>query len=131
MCPKFCTNPVLKYTQCHISTDLSNFLKLCLLYCQKLFDLLQKIADLLKKIGLVGALMPPDRDAFFATFDMWSKKVKSCLLSNITPKYQKESTIGIEMLSIKIGIVLEGDLSLGAIIMHGFAFGKINREFIR
>ena len=39
MCPKFSTNPVLKYTQCHISTNLSNFLKLCLLYCQTLFAL--------------------------------------------------------------------------------------------
>ena len=39
MCPKFCTNPVLKYTKCHISTNLSNFLKLYLLYCQKLFAL--------------------------------------------------------------------------------------------
>ena len=39
MCPKFCTNPVLKYTKCHISANLSNFLKLCLLYCQKLFAL--------------------------------------------------------------------------------------------
>ena len=39
MCPKFCTNPVLKYTKCHISTNLSSFLKLCLLYCQKLFAL--------------------------------------------------------------------------------------------
>ena len=35
----FRTNPVLKYTKCHISTDLLNFLKLCLLYCQKLFAL--------------------------------------------------------------------------------------------
>ena len=39
MCPKFLTNPVIKYTRCHISTNLSNFLKLCLLYCQKLFVL--------------------------------------------------------------------------------------------
>ena len=39
MCPKFCTNSVLKYTKCHISTNLSNFLKLCSLYCQKLFAL--------------------------------------------------------------------------------------------
>ena len=39
MCPKFRTNPVLKYTHCHISTNLSNFPKLCLLYCQKLFVL--------------------------------------------------------------------------------------------
>ena len=39
MCPKFRTNPVLKYIQCHISTNLSNFLKLCLLYCKKLLTL--------------------------------------------------------------------------------------------
>ena len=39
MCPKFRTNPVLKYTKCHISTNLSNFLKQCLLYCQKFFAL--------------------------------------------------------------------------------------------
>ena len=49
MCPKFCTNPVLMYTKCHISTNLSSFLKLCLLYCQKYLPLLQQIADLLKK----------------------------------------------------------------------------------
>ena len=30
MCPKLRTNPVLKYTKCHISTNLSNFLKVCL-----------------------------------------------------------------------------------------------------
>ena len=36
MCPKFRTNPVLKYTKCHISTNLSSFQKLCVLYCQKL-----------------------------------------------------------------------------------------------
>ena len=57
MCPKFCSNPVLKYTQSHISTKLSNFLKLCLLYCQKLFALAPTIADSLKKIGLVGTLL--------------------------------------------------------------------------
>ena len=56
MCPKFHTNPVFKYTKCHISTNLLNFLKLCLLYCQKLLPLLQQIADSLKKIGLVGTL---------------------------------------------------------------------------
>ena len=39
MCPKFQTNSVLKYTKCHISTNLLNFLKLCSLYCQKLFAL--------------------------------------------------------------------------------------------
>ena len=56
MCPKFHTNPVLKYTKYHISTNLSSFLKLCLLYCQKYLPLLQQIADSLKKIGLVGTL---------------------------------------------------------------------------
>ena len=56
MCPKFRTNPVLMYTKCHISTNLSSFLKLCLLYCQKYLPLLQQIADSLKKIGLVGTL---------------------------------------------------------------------------
>ena len=39
MCPEFHSNPVFEYTKCHISTNLSNFLKLCLLYCQKLFAL--------------------------------------------------------------------------------------------
>ena len=39
MCPKFRTYPVLKHTKCHISANLSHFLKLCLLYCQKLFAL--------------------------------------------------------------------------------------------
>ena len=39
LCPKGRPNPVSKYTQCHISTNLSNFLKLCLLYCQKLLAL--------------------------------------------------------------------------------------------
>ena len=39
MCPKFHTNPVLKYTKCHISTNLSNFLKLRLLYSRNLFAL--------------------------------------------------------------------------------------------
>ena len=39
MCPKFHTNPVFKDTKCHISTNLSNFVKLCSLYCQKLFAL--------------------------------------------------------------------------------------------
>ena len=60
-------------------------------------------------------MMPTDRDTFFATFDMWSEKVS--LLSSITPRYRKESTIGIGMSLIKIGIVHEGDLSLGAIII--------------
>ena len=57
MCPKFRTNPVLMYAKRHISTNLSSFLKLCLLYCQKYLPLLQQIADSLKKIGLVGALV--------------------------------------------------------------------------
>ena len=60
-------------------------------------------------------MMPTDRDTFFATFDMWSEKVS--LLSSITPRYRKESTIVIGMSLIKIGIVHEGDLNLGEIIM--------------
>ena len=39
MCPKFRTYPVLKHTKCHISTNMSHFLKLCLLYCPKFFAL--------------------------------------------------------------------------------------------
>ena len=56
MCPKFCTYPVLKHTKSHISTNLLNFLRLCLLYCQNYLPLLQQIADSLKEIGLVGTL---------------------------------------------------------------------------
>ena len=56
VCPKFHTNPVLKYTKCHISTSLSNFLKLCLLYCQKLFALAPTNCRFAEKIGLVGTL---------------------------------------------------------------------------
>ena len=59
MSPKFRINPVLKYTKCHISTNLSNFLKLCSLYCKKLFALAptnRRFAE--KKIGLVGTLVP-------------------------------------------------------------------------
>ena len=57
MCPKFCANPVLKNAKSHISTNLSNFLKLWLLYCQILFTLAptnRQFAE--KKIGLVGTL---------------------------------------------------------------------------
>ena len=57
MCPKFRINAVLMYTKRHISTNLSSFLKLCLLYCQKYMPLLQQIVDSLKKIGLVGTLI--------------------------------------------------------------------------
>ena len=39
MCPNFHTNRILKYTQCHISTNLLSFLKLCLPYCQTLLAL--------------------------------------------------------------------------------------------
>ena len=60
-------------------------------------------------------MMRTDRDTVFATFDMWSKKVS--LLFNITPRYRKESTIGLGMSLIKIRIVLVVGLSLGAIIM--------------
>ena len=57
MCPKFRTNPVSMYTKRHISTNLLSFRKLCLLYCEKYLPLLQQIADLLKKIRLVGTLL--------------------------------------------------------------------------
>ena len=59
MCPRIQTNPILKYTKRHISTHLSNLLKLFLLrYIAKNYlPLLQQIADLLKKIGLVGTLV--------------------------------------------------------------------------
>ena len=60
-------------------------------------------------------MMPTDGDTFCAAFDMWSKKVS--LLSNIEPRYRKETTIGIRMSLIKIGIILEGDLSLGTVII--------------
>ena len=56
MSPKFCTNPVLKHTKCHSSTNLSNFLKLCLLYCQKSFALAPTNRQFAEKIGLVGTL---------------------------------------------------------------------------
>ena len=56
MCPKFRINAALKYTKCHISTKLSSFLELYLPYCQKYLLLLQHIANLLKKVGLVGTL---------------------------------------------------------------------------
>ena len=56
MCPKFCTNPVLKCIKCPIFTNFSNFLKLCLPCCQKLFVLFQQVADSLKKISFVGTL---------------------------------------------------------------------------
>ena len=46
---------------------------------------------------------------------MWSEKVS--LSSSITPRYRKDSTIGIGMSLIKIGIAHEGDLNLEAIIM--------------
>ena len=62
MCPKFCTNSVVKLNKCHISILFSNFLKLCLPYCQTLFALVQQIADSLKKNkqknSLVGTLIP-------------------------------------------------------------------------
>ena len=57
MCPKFCTNPVLKYTKCYISTNLSNFLKLRLLYCHNLFALAPTNQRFAEKISLVGTLM--------------------------------------------------------------------------
>ena len=70
MCPKFQTNPAYQMsyfhkfvefskampTKCHISTNLSNFLKLCLYIVKNYLPLFQQIADLLKKIGLVRTL---------------------------------------------------------------------------
>ena len=76
MCPKFCTNPVLKYTKCHISTNLSNFLKLCLLYCQKLFALAPTNHRFAEKIGLAGTL--PDR--IWKLLYSWSFRVIESLL---------------------------------------------------
>ena len=49
MCPKVCFNPVLKYTKCHVSTNSSNFLKLCYYTAKTYLLLLQQIADSLKK----------------------------------------------------------------------------------
>ena len=54
MFPKFHANPVLKYTKCYISTNLSNFIKLCLLYCQKLFALAAKNCRFSEKNRLSG-----------------------------------------------------------------------------
>ena len=74
MCPKFHTNLVFKYTKCHISTNLSKFLKLVDYVAKNylpLLGLLQQIADSLKKVGLVGILlvneiiMMPIRKVFF------------------------------------------------------------------
>ena len=54
MYPKFHTISVSKYTKCHISTNLSSSLKLCLLYCQKYSPLYRQIAASLKKNRLSG-----------------------------------------------------------------------------
>ena len=57
MCPNFLYQSVLKYTKCHISTYLSNFLKLPFIVLPKLIcPCSQQIANQLKKIGLVGTL---------------------------------------------------------------------------
>ena len=49
MCPKFHTNSVLKYTQCHISTNLSIFLSYIYYIAKNYLPLLQEIANSLKK----------------------------------------------------------------------------------
>ena len=54
VCPNICTNRVLKYTKCHISTNLLSFLKLCLPYCQKLFALAPTNRWLAEKNRTVG-----------------------------------------------------------------------------
>ena len=56
LCPKFCTNPVWKYTKCHISTIFSKSYVYYQYIAKKYLPLLQQIVDLLKKIGLVGTL---------------------------------------------------------------------------
>ena len=75
MCPKFHTNPVFKYIKCHISTNLSNFLKLCLLYCQKLFALAPTNRRFAEKIDLVATLLPYPKLAcekyFFKNINVW------------------------------------------------------------
>ena len=58
MCSKFHTNPVFKYTKCHISTNLSNFESYVYYIAKNYLLLLLQIADSLKKIGLVATLLP-------------------------------------------------------------------------
>ena len=59
MCPKFCTNPVLNTgNKCQISTNLSSFLKLCLLGCQKLFALAPTNRRFAEKNRLSGNILP-------------------------------------------------------------------------
>ena len=57
MCPKFHTNPVFKYTKCHISTNCLIFYSYVYYIVKNYLSLLQQIADMLKKIGLVETLM--------------------------------------------------------------------------
>ena len=57
MCPKFCTNPELKYTKCHISPNCQIFQGYIYYTAKNYLFLPQQIADLLKKIGLVGTLL--------------------------------------------------------------------------
>ena len=67
MCPKFCTNPVIKYTKCQIST---NFLKLHLLYCQNLFPLAptnRRFTEKNRFSGNTGAVLEPRTGQFLRT----------------------------------------------------------------
>ena len=64
MCPKFHANPVIKCTKCHISTNLSNFLKVCLLYCQNLFALAPTNRRFAEKNRLSGNTVPISKIIF-------------------------------------------------------------------
>ena len=78
MCPKFHTNLVFKYTKCHISTNLSKFLKLVDYVAKNylpLLGLLQQIADSLKKVGLVGILIHGSENKF----DLLMQKRDQCI----------------------------------------------------
>ena len=85
MCPTFHTDPVLKYTKCHISTNLSSFLKLCLLYCQKLFALVPTNRRFAEKNWLSGS-----------TASVHGKK-QCAFLSAIKTKYKTKNRISIKV----------------------------------
>ena len=57
VCPKFCTIPVLKYTECPISTNFRIFWSYVYYIAKNYLPLLQQIVDSLKKIGLVETLL--------------------------------------------------------------------------
>ena len=77
------TNLCPPMTKCPISTNLLHFLKLCLLYCQKLFALAQTNCWLAEKIGLVGTL----REAA-AWLKDWKVPLQSPTQGNLVNKYK-------------------------------------------